>query len=317
MLLSVYSVCMATLFSWSLVCFLRAIFRRPKFARTLHPDFLTLLVWMCFFRLFFPCSFLIGFHLPWDDFFEHLDRILDDTFLLDMTGYGWLAWIWLAGACVALWLDHSKGTRGDALVDLILDGAEKKKISDFIPDYLGPDYDLYLCPNLQSSFVIGRSRRIFLPKSPMTPEEYEIILLHEVMHLANDDGMYCWFLDKLKIVYWWFPPIYTFRPVFDLFYEIRVDLMVNANYTPQHRLDYSKALLKFSAPSSAFIQLSPDTQPIAMPFGAAKREPLEMRVRYLLEPGSSDNLKTHPGLILLLLLITFLSALILISVYSI
>ncbi len=311
MTLSLYSLCMALLSSWAIIWVLKLIFRNPAIAYKIHPDFLTILVWIFFLRMFLPCSFLIGIPLPWNSWFYELERFLDSFTFLSINGFGWLNWIWLAGALFTIVKQRIAWNKQGVLCDLLLKDSVHRHISDFLPDYIGPDYDVYVCPNVQSSFVMGRSRRILIPDDPMTPEEYEFVLLHEAGHINNDDIAYLRAVKLLRILYWWFPPINKITPTMDLFYEIRVDLTVNANRSAQARLDYSRALLRFSSPSSKYIRQKDPAY--AQAFSVMAKEPLESRIHFLLNTNFEKPLKTHPLILVIPYLMAFLSSLLLVS----
>lgn len=243
---SIYSVLIAITTSLVLIAFLKLLIYKRKFDPLIHYDFMTLLVWMVLYRLFLPCSFMIGISMPFGSLYHQLEHALAETYWLGISLYGWISWIWLAGALVAWFRYHLTIYRNKNLADLILDNATEYRIADLIPDWKGPEYPVYISPHIQTTFAMGWAGVIVLPDRKMTQRELEFMILHESRHLFNEDGLYIRLIRYLQILYWWCPLIYMYTDVLSLFYEIRVDSMVVEPFDPTTILDYSETLLKYS-----------------------------------------------------------------------
>lgn len=303
---SLYSVLVAIVTSLLLVGFLKLLLCRRKFDPLIHYDFLTMLVWMIFYRLFMPCSFMIGISMPFGDLYHELVEFLEQPLWYEITGFGWISWIWLAGALVS-WTYYKLGAqRNKVIASLILQDARRCEIVDLLPDWVGPEYPVYISPHVRTTFVMGWAGIIVLPDRPMTQKELEFVILHEARHLFNEDGLYMCLIRYLQILYWWFPLIFHYTDVLGLFYEIRVDSMVIEPFEPSTILDYGETLLKFSRcrKGSMAPRLS-RREVCALRFSAT--EHLETRIMHLLRASDRPK-RTGIDAYLLMVLIYSISA---------
>ncbi|WP_288339079.1 M56 family metallopeptidase [uncultured Allobaculum sp.] len=317
MLLSVYSVFMALLFCICLMAVLAVLLHNSSLASRIHPCLFMAVLCTYFFRMFLPCSFQLGVELPWNGLFPLIDHHLETVSFLGTNGFGWLSWIWLAGAAIAFVRYRRRYEKEQVLMDMVLDTAKQYAITDFIPDYCGPDFDLYISPSVPFSFVrLDHHPAIILPDVPMHPDEYEFIILHEVCHLCNEDALLKKLYLTLTIVYWWLPGLTRIRPVLELFSEIRVDRQITEQRTPLNRLNYSRTVLRFAAPSSRtfphtnFVRLSAFSR-------STSTRALESRIRVLIDTSQSEPKQPPAAVLWIPFACAFFSSLILISIYAI
>lgn len=310
---TIHSVAFAITSVIILMAFLYYLLYSGAFCDKLRFDFLTMIVILFFYRLFLPCSFLIGFPLPWMGFFDQVHHFLDVPWIGTLTGYGCLSWIWLIGALGGyvrqVYIRHTSKN----LIPLILKDCKEYTIKDLWPDWLGPEYPVYICPNVYTSFAMSFSKAIVLPDVAMTQQERQFILMHEVQHLVNEDGTYMRVVQGLEILYWWFPPIYQLRPLMNLFYEVRVDMMVTRLFDTLTILDYGQALIHFShlgSPRASRPEVRCHETSDQLDF--AHKQQIEIRMNYLLK-SRTQGLPTKLLPFILLIVVASLSSFLILS----
>lgn len=303
---TLYSVICSIGCSIILLIFLRSLLTRNLFNAHLHYDFLTMIVWLLFFRLFLPFSFLVGFIMPWSDFCAEIEHMLDMPLFLGITGYGWISWIWLLGALIASIRHFHMNYRAQLLGTVISCGAKTVPISSLYPGWKGPDYTVILSPHVNKPFVMVCSERIVMPASLFPPRDLEYILEHEAQHLFNEDRIYIRLMRVIQILYWWMPGKFWLLETLELFYEVRVDSMLSDRMSEESKLDYVQCLLRLSRLRST--NLDPRlTRNVRKSLAFSKTCQIEKRTRYLLAKERPAR-KTKTSFYVLLYALFFLGA---------
>jgi beta-lactamase regulating signal transducer with metallopeptidase domain len=79
--------------------------------------------------------------------------------------------------------------------------AEKHKVSEYLHDYHGKDYDVYVSAYVSCPMVIGFHKAVLMPAIHFDDTEEENIIRHEVRHIQNHDALVCLIANMLTIVY--------------------------------------------------------------------------------------------------------------------
>ncbi len=85
------------------------------------------------------------------------------------------------------------------------------KISDFLSNYIGKDYPVFLTNLVPSPMVLLFKKAILVPNIKYTEIEIANILHHEATLLNQCDALIKRFIQILVILYWWFPLIYILK----------------------------------------------------------------------------------------------------------
>lgn len=163
--------------------------------------------------------------------------------------YRWLLLIWLFGALLSLavrisnyrnFVNYIKAdcvrVRDDKIQHMAGELAEKFRIRKWLW--------IYESPLVASPVLIGVLRPfIVLPKAEMAPEEAELVLRHEFIHLKRHDLWYKWLLQLVLCVHWFNPAILFLGKRMDRDCELSCDEAVIAPLTEQERQRYGNILL--------------------------------------------------------------------------
>lgn len=150
--------------------------------------------------------------------------------------------------------------------------------------------------------VIGLKKIILLPKINLPASELQEILKHEIQHIRNHDNFIKQVINILKIIYWWFPPLYWFSNQMQLALEMKVDQQVTKGYTKSQVYDYASVLIKLKQMMIKQQNLLSMTLPLSSNFLIGDHEKvLSYRIHYLLESNYKKKTSFLPLFIILLL----------------
>ena len=165
------------------------------------------------------------------------------------TVYRWLFLIWLFGALLSLavrisnyrnFVNYVKAdcarVEDDKIQHLAGEMAEKLHVRKWLW--------IYESPLVASPVLIGVRRPfIVLPRENLAPEEAELILRHEFIHLKRHDLWYKWLLQLILCVHWFNPALLLLGKLMDRDCELSCDEAVIAPLTEQERQSYGNILL--------------------------------------------------------------------------
>ena len=95
-----------------------------------------------------------------------------------------------------------------------------------------------------SPLMIGIFRPILLlPEIPMTSEQLNNVLAHEMTHFRRKDILYKWFALIVKCIHWFNPAIYLINKQIDIECEISCDLAVVEHMNKTEEMSYINTIL--------------------------------------------------------------------------
>ena len=141
--------------------------------------------------------------------------------------------------------------------------------------------------------------RIVMPAVPMTARERELILRHELFHVASGDVCVKMLVEFVCAMCWWVPFIGTLRKQIASALEFRADRSATQSLHETEKVEYLECLLKISrATQRAAI-------PLAVSFAERKANVLRDRFKLVLDPEQGTRL--FRALTLLLVMVIVLS----------
>lgn len=236
------SLIMAILTAFLLLMLVQFILLHPAYSAKIHPDILFQLLTLAFFRLLFPFNWLSA-HVLLPELDAWVNHFFVDPWLFGWNGYCCLSLIWLTGILVQLHSWHQKERLARHYLSLARSQGTQRCYTDYIPDWKGPNYPVYITSLFPSPVIIAQGRSILLPPKTYTPEAMEYILRHEAEHLYNYDGTLIECFNLLKSLYWWLPVFSWISSLFVLFTESRVDYQVTKTCSPLQTLTYCESLV--------------------------------------------------------------------------
>lgn len=94
-------------------------------------------------------------------------------------------------------------------------------------------------------FIMGVFKpRIIVPENISFYRDY--ILLHEIQHYINHDLLYKLVMEVLCTVYWWNPLVYIIKYYTSNIFEIRNDLIITENISPNQKVEYAEMLVSMA-----------------------------------------------------------------------
>lgn len=108
------------------------------------------------------------------------------------------------------------------------------------------------CKNISYAFsesittpmVVGIfKKRIILPQNILETQDYEMILMHEIIHIKNRDIECKFVLLLINSIYWFNPVIYKFIDQVEEVLELKCDEIVLENQPQTYKIKYAQVLL--------------------------------------------------------------------------
>lgn len=126
--------------------------------------------------------------------------------------------------------------------------------------------------------------RIVMPAVPMTERERELVLNHELFHVASGDVCVKLLVEFVCALCWWVPFIGTLRKQVASALEFRADQGATRSLHEAEKVEYLECLLKISrATQRAAI-------PLAVSFAERKTNVLRDRFKLVLDPEQGTRL---------------------------
>ena len=126
--------------------------------------------------------------------------------------------------------------------------------------------------------------RIVMPAVPMTERERELVLNHELFHVASGDVCVKLLVEFVCALCWWVPFIGTLRKQVASALEFRADQGATRSLHESEKVEYLECLLKISrATQRAAV-------PLAVSFAERKTNVLRDRFKLVLDPEQGTRL---------------------------
>lgn len=98
--------------------------------------------------------------------------------------------------------------------------------------------------SITTPMVVGIfKKRIMLPENILKIENYEMILMHEIVHIKNKDIECKFILLLINSIYWFNPVIYKFIDQVEEVLELKCDEIVLENRPQIYKIKYAQVLL--------------------------------------------------------------------------
>ncbi len=98
--------------------------------------------------------------------------------------------------------------------------------------------------SIATPMVVGIfKKRILLPENILELEDYEMILMHEIVHIKNKDIECKFILLLVNSIYWFNPVIYKFIDQVEEVLELKCDEIVLENRSQVYKIKYAQVLL--------------------------------------------------------------------------
>lgn len=98
--------------------------------------------------------------------------------------------------------------------------------------------------SITTPMVVGIfKKRILLPENISEIEDYEMILMHEIVHIKNRDIECKFILLLINSIYWFNPVIYKFIDQVEEVLELKCDEIVLENRSQVYKIKYAQVLL--------------------------------------------------------------------------
>lgn len=314
MLFSTSSVFITLIMSTIMILLFNLLIVQKKCIRFLKMDIMILLALVITVRLIFPFEFFFTITIPFPLIMNGLKEFFEYRVFLDFTILQCLCFIWITGTCMQALKYLYSMKKCYRTLYVLQQEAEHRSVTDYLKIDSKYNYKVWISPKIDSPMVIGLKKIILLPKINLPASELQEILKHEIQHIRNHDNFIKQVINILKIIYWWFPPLYWFSNQMQLALEMRVDQQVTKGYTKSQVYDYASVLIKLKQMVIKQQNLLSVTLPLSSNFLIGDHEKvLSYRIHYLLE--SNYRKKTSFLLLFIILLLPFISNSIVLEAY--
>lgn len=293
----VITICMSTV----LIFFFNYMISNTNKFKIFRTDFLSFLILIIILRIIFPFEFPFTITIVAQNFMNPLFSLLKKEILFDVNLSQILFLIWLIGILyLSVKLSHIHRCSAQ-IVKRIKLKSSIHNASEFINTTIGKKYTVMVSDLVKSPMIFGFNNIIFLPDIVLSEKEIKNVLYHEIQHIKNHDTFIKLIINALVVVYWWFPPIYSFRRNINSFLEVRVDDQVTSKMSSEERLDYAATLISIQKK----IKSKDNNFSTSVFFINDSDNILSFRINYLLDGAFLK--RTNPIFLLILCIIPFIS----------
>ncbi|MGM9947689.1 M56 family metallopeptidase [Floccifex sp.] len=301
--------------STALILLFELFITQKKLIRFLRMDIMILLAIVIILRLFLPFEYAFTITIPFPWVMNYVRDFLKFEIYASFTVLNLLCLIWCIGIIVQF-IRYIQNIKKCNLIFCILKSRSIHKcVGDYIETSPKYNYSVWFTDEIDSPMVIGLKKVIFLPIMEFKDSEIQDIIKHETQHIKNHDNWIKQVVNLIKIIYWWFPPVYWFSKKIQLALEMRVDQQVTKNYSKTQLVCYTNVLIilkKFMIENSHTIA---NTLPVSSSFFIGDDENvLSYRINYLLNSNYRKN--TNWLLLFLILLLPFTTNSIVFEAYT-
>lgn len=317
MQISMSSIFITLIMSTILILLFVLLLLNKRLVRFLRMDVLLVLVIVIIARMLFPIELPFTVTIAFPLLMNNIQAFMNYEVFSNLTVFNILCVIWALGSMIQLIRYFLSLKKINAIIGNLKRNCDHKSVSDFLsidPKY---DYPVWVTKEITTPMVIGLKKVILLPEIELSSAEVNNVVTHELQHIKNHDNLFKQVLNILKIIYWWFPPIYWLSNKFQLSLEMRVDQQTTKQYTKSQTMEYIETLIRLKE----FIvkqdqKYNPSALPISSSFFIGEdNKVLTYRIDYLL----NSNYRKRTNLILLgiIFLLPFLSNSIVFEAYHV
>ena len=315
MLFSVSSIFITLVMSTILILLFELFIAQKNLIRFLRMDVMILLAIVIIVRLLLPFEYAFTITVPFPWAMNYIRDFLNFKLSASFSVLNLLCLIWGIGILAQL-IQYIQNIRKCNLIFSILkDSSVHKCVSDYIEIPPKFNYSVWFADDIESPMVIGFKKVIFLPKIELNDSEIQDIIKHELQHIKNHDNLIKQIVNLIKIIYWWFPPVYWFSKKIQLALEMRVDQQVTKKYSKKQLIHYTDVLIKLKKIMIENSHTVVRTLPISSSFLIGDDENvLSYRINYLLNSNYRKN--SNRLLLFLVLLLPFTTNSIVFEAYN-
>lgn len=243
MIFSISSITITIVMVSLLILLLQLLLTKPKGYSLFRTDFLTILILAICLKLVLPFELWFTITIPSEHIIVWIQDFMNYNITSSITVLHILVILWIAGIITQTIRYIKSILYMNSVLYEIKKSALYTHVSEYIKNYKGMDYSVYVSSLVNTPMVLGFDQSILLPKISLSDDELQFILEHEVAHIQNKDIWIKQFINVLGIVYWWFYPFYILKKQIDLFLEMRVDTKVTKDMPLANRKNYTSTLL--------------------------------------------------------------------------
>lgn len=269
-----------------------------------RSDLLILLALIILVRLLLPLELPFTYSIYAKALMNPIQTILLTEITNHLNVFELFCMIWIIGSLISLFLYLRKIYISKRVLKRIERTAQKDTVSSFIKTDVLQDHPVWMSDLVSSCMVVGTKGIILLPRYKFSKAELSVILLHEIQHIQNHDIYIKQFCNILKIIYWWFLPIYWLDHNINLSLEIRADAKATQKLSQNDILQYAHTLVDVEDKTLS-TAMNRSLFVASNYFIWESSHVLQYRIHYLLR--SHFKAKTNKLLLISLILLPFLS----------
>lgn len=156
-----------------------------------------------------------------------------------------LAWLWLGGTLVWLGCVVFGMIRDDRNLGRAIKAPRSRQLKEAAERCGIPVGMIHVTPAITTPVSMGYIHpAIYLPDRPYVEGDLDLILKHEMTHLAGHDPWLCLGFLLFRCVFWWNPLVHFAQTAVREVLELRCDKTVLAGVEESERLAYVEALCR-------------------------------------------------------------------------
>lgn len=315
MLFSVSSIFITLVMSTVLILLFELFIAQKRLIRFLRMDVMILLAIVIIIRLLLPFEYTFTISIPFPWVMNYLQDFLKFKLFMSFTILNLICLIWIVGIIIQFIRYIYTIKKCNLIFGILKSQSVHKCVSDYIEVSPKHNYSVWFTEAIDSPMVIGLKKVIFLPRIKLEASEMQDILKHEMQHIKNHDNLIKQIVNFIKIIYWWFPPVYWFSKKIQLALEMRVDQQITKKYSKKQLFGYTNVLIKQKKYMMENNHTISGTLPISSSFLIGDDENvLSYRINYLLY--SNYQRKTSWLLLFIVLLFPFTTNSIVFEAYT-
>ena len=306
MQISMSSIFITLIMSTILILLFVLLLLNKRLVRFLRMDVLLALVIVIIARMLFPIELPFTVTIAFPLLMNNIQAFMNYEVFSNLTVFNILCVIWALGSMIQLIRYFLSLKKINAIIGNLKRNCDHKSVSDFLsidPKY---DYPVWVTKEITTPMVIGLKKVILLPEIELSSAEVNNVVTHELQHIKNHDNLFKQVLNILKIIYWWFPPVFWLCDKIQLVQEMRVDKKVTNGFSDSGITGYANTLLRIQKTLSSKTNNTFNQFNISSTFYVNDgTSTLYYRIMYLLNKDYKKS--TNAFLMLVILLVPLIS----------
>lgn len=305
MRIAISSVLTACIFVTVLLTVLCAMMKSNRVLMNVGPKLLIGGMLLVVVRMFVPVDFRFTYSVYWEEALYSVRRFLIPELrvgVYTIQMYQIVLAVWFGGAIVSFCWKLSLYCRYVRLLSTLPalsweDVAKRDAVVYDISQTCKP-VRLVQEPCGDSPYVIGlRKPYIVLPDFALTDAQFRYVMLHELMHVKNNDVVWKFLIDFLCTAFWWNPVFYFAKNrLFELI-ELRNDDEICALLSDEERINYMQALVDVAR------QMLGRDMFLRVSFGGKGKKQLKKRLKMIAEKKPANRWMQAGMLVILICLL--------------